>query len=442
MPTGMRAPLRPAGHPDQLASYGTGMNTALLAEWSEQVPDLTWPESVRTYGRMRHDAKITAVLRAMFLPIIRATWAVDPQGVANDEAVQLVATDLGLPVLGEQGDPEESPVPGFSWADHVRLALLALVYGYMPMERWFKITGGRTRLAGIQERMPQTISEMDIGPDGQMIRVFQNTQDDPVPAGNLTWYVNDREGSNWAGTSLLRPCYSSWVLKHETMRVHATSIRRFGMGVPTVSAPPGATPAQIEKARQLASGMRAGDEAGAGLPDGYTFALTGLTGAAPDALGFLGYLDQQITGSALAAIIELGHSTYGSKALGESFLDLFLLALQAAADLIGDTATFGSPSMPGISRALTEYNWGEGNPPPRIVCTDVGDRHEVTSTAIAALITAGAITWDPLLESFLRQAWGLPERAEPNPPVPAPPPAPGTGPPAPGGGQAPAPAPA
>jgi hypothetical protein len=427
VPAGMRAPTSPVGTPDRTGGFGYG--GALLTEWIEQVPDLTWPESVRTYGRMRRDAKITAVLRAMFLPIIRATWAVDPEGVTNDESVQLIASDLGLPVLGEKDDPRESPIPGFGWTEHVRLALLNTVYGHMPFEQWYELRGGRTHLAGLQERLPHTISEMDIGDDGQMIQVFQNTQDRPIAANRLMWYVNEREGANWAGTSLLRPCYTPWVLKHETMRVHATSIRRFGMGVPNVIAPPGATPAQIQESQRLASGMRAGDESGVGLPDGYEFRLTGLTGAAPDAIGFLGYLDEQITGSALASIVELAHSTYGSKALGESFLDLFLLALQAAADLIGEAATFGSPTMPGIARALTEYNFGQGEPVPRIVCTDVGDRHEITSTAIQLLISCGALTPDDVLEGFIRNAWGLPAK----PDVPATPPAAGeAGPPVPG----------
>jgi hypothetical protein len=418
--TGMRAPTKPSGSPD-LGSYAAAGH--LLPEWSETVPDLTWPESVRTYARMRRDPKISAVLKAMFLPIIRATWAVDPEGVSNDESVQLVAQDLGLPVLGEKDDPNESPVPGFTWAEHVRLALLNLVYGHMPFEHWFELRNGRTHLAGLQERLPQTISQMDIGDDGQMQQVWQLIQDQPIPANYMQWYVNDREGANWAGTSLLRPCYSSWILKHETMRVHATSIRRFGMGVPNVIAPAGATPAQIGEAQRLAAGMRAGDEAGAGLPAGYEFRLTGLTGAAPDAIGFLGYLDQQITGSALANIVELAHSTYGSKALGESFLDLFLLSLQAAADLVGDTATFGSPTMPGVARALVEYNWGEGEPVPRLVCVDVGDRHELTSDSINLLITCGALTPDPSLESFLRNAWGLPEKPEPAAGAPEPVPA-------------------
>ena len=154
----------------------------LAGELAETVPDLLFPQSALTYGRMRRDPKITAVLRAMFLPVIRATWAVDPEGVDNDEAVQLVASDLGLPVLGEKDNPRQSPIAGFAWPDHVRLALLNLVYGFYPFERWFELADGRTHLAGIQERLPGTISEFDIGPDGQMRAVYQNTQDRPIPA--------------------------------------------------------------------------------------------------------------------------------------------------------------------------------------------------------------------------------------------------------------------
>jgi hypothetical protein len=436
-PNGMRVapgapPTSPVGHPDVL--WGLPGQGGLLTEWAETVPDLTWPDSVRTYGRMRRDARITAVLTSFFLPILRTTWAVDPEGVDRDEAVQLVADDLGLPVLGEKAPVKDSPVRGFTWHDHVRLALLNLVYGHMPFEQWYEIRAGVTHLAGVQERQPHTIAIIDIADDGQVRQVFQNTQQDPVAANRLVWYAHEREGANWAGVSMLRSCYTPWILKHETLRVHATAIRRFGMGVPTVHAPPGATPAMLIEAQRLAAGMRAGDTAGAGLPDGYDFALTGLTGSAPDAIGFLQYLDQQISGSALAQIVELAHGTYGSRALGESFLDLFLLGLQAAADAVGDTATTGSPTMPGLARSLVEYNWGEGEPVPKIRATDVGDRHEVTAEALSLLVTAGALAPDPTLEAFIRGAWGLPEKQEVNPPVP---PAPGAGPaPAgPGGGQ-------
>jgi hypothetical protein len=436
MVNGMRAPVKPVGHSDVL--WGLPGQGGLLTEWAEIVPDLTWPESVRTYGRMRRDSRLAAVLKAFFLPILRATWQLDPNG-ASDEAVKLCSQDLGLPIRGEKVSPKAAPPDGFTWYDHCRLALDHLVFGHMAFEQWFAIRGGQTRLAGVQERQPHTISIIDVDDDGSIRGVYQNTQEKPIGPNRLIWYVNEKTGANWAGVSILRPCYTNWILKHETMRVHATSIRRFGMGVPQVTAPPGATPAQLEESRRLASGMRAGDTAGAGMPAGFDYQLKGMTGSAPDALGFLQYLNQEMTGSALAQIIELGNTTYGSRAVGETFMDLFMLSLQAIADYIGETATFGYPGMPGVARSLVEYNWGQGQPVPKIVAKDVGERHEVTAEGIAALVTSGAVQADPALENYMRAAYGLPDRSTPwTPPPPKGGPgggAPaGPGPKAPGGG--------
>lgn len=436
MADGMRAPIRPngsvptsaIGHPDVI--WGMPGQGGLLTEWAETVPDLTWPESIRTYGRMRRDSHLTAVLQAYFLPILRTHWAVDPAGVNNTKAVELVAGDLGLPILGEEKHTSrEADTPGFRWIEHLRLALLHLVYGHFPFERWYDTSGrlkdGLTHLGGVAERQPHTIAIIDINDDGSIREVTQNTQLETLPANRLLWYVNDREGANWAGVSLLRSCYTPWILKHETMRVHATSIRRFGMGVPNVEAPPGATPAQVTEAQRLAAGMRVGDQQGAGLPAGFKFNLTGLTGSVPDAVGFLDYLNTEMATSALAGIVTLGRTGYGPRALGETFLDLFLLSLQATADAIGDVATFGDQNMPGLAKGLVEVNFGEGEPVPRIVATDVGDRHEVTSVALATLVTSGALQPDPTLDAFIRDSWGLPERS---PDLPWTPPAPKTAP--------------
>jgi len=367
---------------------------------------------------MRRDARLTAVLSAYFLPLLRATWAVDPDGIDRAEAVDLVASDLGLPILGQKTKPSGPAIRGFKWHDHARIALLNLVYGHMPFEEWFVERDGRTHLAGIGERQPHTIAIIDINDDGTVRQISQNTQNEPVAGRNLLWYVNQREGANWAGVSMLRSCYTPWILKHETMRVHATSIRRFGMGVPSVSAPPGGTPGQVQQAQQLASQMRAGDTAGVGLPSGFQYALTGLTGSVPDALGFLKYCNQEMTTSALTQLLELGTTQTGSRAVGENFLDLFLLSLQACADAIGDTATTGQPGMAGLARDLVEYNWGEGEPVPAIRATDVGDRHEITALSIQQLMAGGAIQADPALEAYVRNAWGLPARSIPWTPPP------------------------
>lgn len=401
------APTRDLGHLDTGSLYG-----GLYNEMLEWVPDLIWPLSVRTFSQMRHDPQLRAILAGFTLPIRRATWALDPAG-CRDEVVQTVADDLGLPVLGGDTTPGSARRRGVRWADHLRLALLSLVYGHMPFELRYEIRDGLARLVNLGERMPHSISAINLNTDGTIRDITQDAAGSkPIPAGRLVWYAHEREGSAWAGQSALRPSYGPWLLKHEIWRVHATSIRRFGMGIPNVEAPVGGTPAQVAEAQRLASAMRAGDTAGAGLPAGFKLNITGITGSVPDALAFIRYLDQQMSTSALAGLIDLGNTTNGSRALGESFLDLFMLSLQAIADEVASVATSGQTGMPGIVTNIVDLNWGEDEPAPRVVCTDVGRNHELNAEALTALISAGAITADPDLEAYIRDAWRLPKRAQ------------------------------
>jgi len=400
-------PTADIGTPDLF--WGT-QGQGLLTDWWETTADLIWPQSVITYGRMRHDPQIKAVMAAFTLPILRATWLIDPEG-CRDEVVQRVSDDLGVGILGTDLKPGPGRRRGVIWSRHLALALRShLVYGHMPFERRYRIENGQAYLDNLGPRMPWTLARINVARDGLVSDIIQTTQEKPIPASRLVWYVHEQEGANWAGVSALRACFGAWLLKHETWRVHATSIRRFGMGVPGVEAPAGATASQVSYAQQLASAMRAGDQAGMAVPAGFKPFLMGLTGSTPDALGFIRYLDQVIAKQALAGLIELGQTETGSRALGESFLDLFLLALQAIADEVAITATSGHPNMPGIITDLVDQNWGEEEPAPRLLCTDVGTNYEVTADALQKLTVAGALVPDPALDAWIRKMWRIPPR--------------------------------
>ncbi|TDB79834.1 hypothetical protein E1091_19320, partial [Micromonospora fluostatini] len=94
----------------------------------EPTPELRWPESVAVYDAMRsQDAQVGSVLRAVTYPLRRTPWRLDPAG-ARDEVVQLVAEDLGLPVVGQAVRPVVRTRDRFSWPEHLRLALLMLPF--------------------------------------------------------------------------------------------------------------------------------------------------------------------------------------------------------------------------------------------------------------------------------------------------------------------------
>lgn len=425
-------------------SMTDGMYGTLALDLYEQVPALTYPLSIQTYGKMRHDPQIAAVLGAYTLPLRSATWAVNPRG-CRDEVVQLCADAWGLPIAGNNDGPGPARRRGVMWDDHLRLALLMLPFGHSPFAMRFDVTGTplRAKLAELSERLPQTISDIVINDDGSLKGIYQsgysqNGKPQLIPAEVLLWYAHEREGAAWQGRSMIRESYGPWLLKHEMWRVMAQSSRRFGMGVPTVTAPAGSTPADVTRAGEVAAGYRAGDQSGIGLPDGFKFDLAGLSGSVPDTIGFVRYLDAQIAQSVLASVLNLDSSANGSRALGETMIGLLQMSWTAVAREVTGPAT-------KLNVQMVDYNWGEDEPAPAIICTDIS-RPEVTSEAIAALVACGAITPEITMENDLRVRYQLPvieERPAPiqvTPPAADPTTAPETAPGVPG--KAPEPAPA
>lgn len=380
-----------------------------LSDALEHVPTLLFPASIPVYAEMRKDPQLAAVLAGIMLPIRRATWQVDPAG-CRPEVVQLVADDLGLPIVG-QDEPGPARVRGVSWSEHLRAALNFLVYGFGVFELLADVSTGRARLAGLYERVPTSIAYLhsdangDFGGITQVLRPEGKADEPEIPPDRLAHYVLDRQGAAHHGVSLLRPGYSSWFIKQDLRRVLATSHRRFATGVPTVEWSPGfnPTPQQMEQAQQAASAARVGEQSGMALPPGAHLVLTGLSGGVPNTIEALRWIDQQMSGMVLSRWMDLGSSQTGSRALGESFIDTFLLSIQALAEQVADTATRQ------IAARIVEWNWNN-EPVPRITVADVGTRHEVTADALGALLSAGALSADPRLEEWVRRTYRLPER--------------------------------
>lgn len=396
-------------------SLGTAYD-GLAMDLYEQIPALTFPLSVQTYSRMRTDPQLAAILKAYSYPLRSATYAVNPTG-CRDEVVEFIADAWGLPISGNNDGPGPARRRGVRWDEHLRLALLMLPFGFSPFAKWYDIGGSplRARLGGLEERLPQTITDIELNDDGTMKGIRQLNSPDLIPYKSLLWYSHEREGSAWQGRSLMREAYGPWLLKHEMWRVLGQSSRRFGMGVPTVTAPPGSPPADVTAAANIAAGYRAGDQSGIGLPDGFRFDLTGIKGDLPDTLGFINYLDAQMAAAVLAEILNLDTAANGNRALGETVIGLLQMSWAATAREITGPAT-------DLNIEMVDNNWGEDEPAPQILCTDIS-RPEITSEAIAQLTQAGALTPEITLENDVRQRYNLPtitpedrEAAQPKPP--------------------------
>jgi hypothetical protein len=404
-----------------------GYQTEGSAWWAitdpvEDVRELQWPSNIGVYEKMRRsDATVQQVLRAVTLPVRRTPWRIDPNG-APDEVVNHIADDLGLPILGRPARPVTRTRDRFNWGEHLRMALLQLVFGHSYFEQSYRIERSTGRaLAHLHKlawRPPRTIQKINVAADGGLESIEQYGKSDGPPPkitiDRLVAYVNDREGGNWLGQSLLRPAYKDWVIKDRLLRVQAQTVDRNGMGVPVYTSSQQPTTLtveqQVERAKaeqsagqKVARTIRSGDNAGASIPNGSKLELLGVQGTLPDSDKPIRYHDEQIGRAVLANFLSLGgDNSTGSYALGDTFADFFTMSLQAVAMAVADVAT------QHVVEDLVDLNWGTAVQAPRITFDEIGSKHSVTGEAIRALVECGALTADEGLENHLRTIYGLP----------------------------------
>lgn len=393
-----------------------GGGTSSWWSWDEQredTPELRWPQSVGVYDRMRRqDAQVSSMLRAVTHPVRRTKWRIDPAG-ARPEVVAHVSQDLGLPILGSDAVPSMRTRDRFSWAAHLRLALLCLPFGHMVFEQVYRVDDvtGLARLRKLGPRMPETIAKWNVARDGGLVSVEQagplggSSGSITLPVSRLVVYVNEREGGEWWGQSLLRPAYKNWLLKDRLLRTQAQAIDRNGMGIPVYTGAPNAPQTDIDAGAQLAQQVRSGDNSGMGLPNEAKMELVGVSGQIPDAKPVIEYHDSQIAAAVLAQFLNLGKQT-GSWALGSVFADTFVESLQAVAQEVADTAT------QHVVEDIVDINYGPDELAPRIVFDEIGSQTASIAGALKMLVEAGVLTPDPSIESYIRTGLGLPSGSD------------------------------
>jgi hypothetical protein len=398
----------------QRSGAGTWSAGGQLQQISEYVPELRWPNSVSVYERMRRDAKCAGVLRAASLPIRGTGWHVVDSPDVNPDVAQFVRNQLGL---NEPGDSRQRRRgQGISWDKFLQHQLLMMPFGHMFFEPVFQIgqpgpndtglpPGQYAHLARMAPVLPATISGMNISADGELASIEQfsvgpNGQSTTIALtrDQIVPFVLDREGSDWAGTSLLREAYKHWFMKDQLERLAVQIVERNGMGLPVAKYGDDGDRNQMLR---MMTAARAGEQSGVAIRQQDDFALVGVTGSLVDPLPHIAYHGQEIAGSVLAMFLTLGHDT-GARSLGETFVDYFTLAIKSIIADLEETNT------EDVSRMLVELNFGPDEAYPEIKADSIIPQAPLTAEAIAALVTAGAITPDPSLDEFARHQFGMP----------------------------------
>lgn len=412
---GVRAPVRELG-----AVLGGALTPAGMAPWTsfvddqEYVPELAWPRSVLTYDEMRTDVQLSALFKATTLGVRRFKWSIDPNG-ADDDMVRKCSEDYNLPILGEKVNTRKRAKRRFSFADHMRKAMYAGIWGHYAFEQVGTIgDDGMWHLRKLAERPPRTIQDFRVAEDGGLVSIVQNIARGgnvswmsplpEIPVDNLLVYVNEREGANWAGRSWFRDCYKPWVIKDRLVRIDAINHERAG-GVPYIEAHPGATYAEIDRLNEMARGFRIGDTSGGAVPAGAKFNIA--RGTNSSVVESIRYCDEAMARNWMLMVMQLGQTQTGSRALGTTFVDFWADGLASIADWFRDTFN------EFMIEDDIDWNWGEDVEQVPMLTYEFDP--ELVVADLATAVEKGVIVMDDDLEAYARKEMGLTEKSTPRP---------------------------
>lgn len=386
----------------ELGDSGTRMLRGIITE--EYNAQLQGIQGIRVYDEMRKsDGTVSAAMRACTLPIRRAEFFVKPAG--DDDQSKKIAEFVEHALWDW--------IEGFTFDDFIRQALLMFPFGVMVFEKVYGIKNHEgtdyVTLSKLAPRLPKSIMQWEL-PDRtfgiQQIR--QDGQLAMIPGSKLLIFVNDREGDNWWGNSILRSAYKHWYIKNTFYKIDAIAFERQGLGVPYFKMPPGYTDQDEKKAQQALQNLRASEKSFLVFPNNYEAGFLNMgSNSTRDANPSIEHHNKQILLSVLAQFLELGVSKQGSgsRALSQDHSDLFLKAMESGATTL--ISTINKDLIP----ELVNLNFPEPKQYPKLDYSGISkiDIQEF-ATGYAQLVTAGAVHPTDSDEQMVRSIMGLPAR--------------------------------
>ena len=348
-------------------AVGTANFAGFISDLGEYNPILEGRSAFLIYEKMRRsDADVKAALLACKLPIRAADYQIVP-GLKENEPGFGLAKEIADEVRENLFGGLESPTSTGCWVTQnfetiKENALLCLDFGCAAHEDLWHIDGDKVRLRKLAPRLPYTFYRYHVDEDGESLLYLEqygyrgnNFVNVLVPAEKLAYFVNDMEGAYFYGRSVLRAAYQHWYIKSQIYRIDAISIERNGLGVPTIKQGQNVSAEDRKAAQNWVQMLAAHESTGLSLPNGWEFALTGISGRVRDPQASIQHHSEMIMRAVLANFLTLGTTQTGSRALGGSMRDFFYLSLEALSRKIDETITNTS------IRRLVDYNYGSGD---------------------------------------------------------------------------------
>lgn len=390
---------------------GNGPSWSGYTYGSDYLEKLQGARGRMVYDEMRRsDPQVQSILKAITLPIRQADFYVEP--ISDSEEDKGIAEEI-------EGDFFRGMTQ--TWDDTIRHILLMLPFGFSVLEKVWEYRDGRIRPRKLDPRLPQSVVKWQWEKDNRRligpVQMNEEGKDILLPIERLLVFTTEKEGDDWEGISLLRPLYKPWYIKNELEKINAIKHDRHGVGTPRVSMPHGfdENSEEYQAAIETVEAFQAQEQSYLVQPEGWAIdILGGGDKAGTDALPSIKYYDEAMARCALTMFTMLGSTETGSRALGESFTDTFLMAEQALADYICEVLNRFAV------RQWVDYNLG-GSEYPELKVRRI---RSLDPQVLAIITSARLLTPDLELENALRAEMNLPERKEEEVEIRTPPPEP------------------
>lgn len=388
-------------HPES-ALAGTGIGKWLMVE-REYQEDLRGELLYQQIDRMRRsDPQVKAILSVLKMPILSASWHVQP--AEDTEKDNQVAEWLEKRLFEGMSMP---------WPDLLRHFLLYLDFGTMPFEMVWSVEDDQEfrrplAVVDLSPRMPYSIYEWRLNDRGELASIEQwglLGEEVYIPANRLLVFVNEQEASNYRGVSILRAARKPWLLKERAEIVNNIALEKRAIGVDVGTLEnTGEDSSDREDAEDVLMGLRSEERAYVLETQRFKYRVQGIEGNVLDPLPTIQYYDSMIATSIVAEFLAMGKDDTGSYAMHRDKSTFFLMLLDSVAGHVESV----------VNRQLipmwVRYNFPNVEAMPMLQHGRM-DRRDISvfTEALTKLLGSNVIEVTPALRAEVAEVMDLPD---------------------------------
>lgn len=408
--------------PMSFTARGTSGTEIYSGYFSEEYLSKFFAErGIKIFDEMRRsDGQIKMLLQAVKNPIKSASWEIEPSG--EEEIDYEIANFIRFALFRDISNPKTGKKKSFK--EFVAEALTMIEFGFSAFEVVHKsvkshpIYGDYIGLSDLGFRHQRSILEWILNEDGSLRAIRQNVSGDLgvdvyIAGQYILNFAMDKEGDNYQGISMLRPCYGAWFRKNIYRKLQAIGIERCAKGIPI-----GMIPAelqgspdletQIDLFQELIDALSAHEKNGIVLGAGFEIKELKISHDSEKVQKVIDSENLEMSKAFLANFMELGLSgNSGSFALGADQSSIFLSGIQYIADHICEKVN-GQ-----IIEQLVRAKYGDQENYPKLKATGINDKAgSEAAQAISTLLDRGAIQNSTRLQRHLHKVYKLPDLDE------------------------------